>query len=236
MPFSILLAVFRKEILGTLYLRGAFGAMDLETTSTVFVYFAATLAVAALEPVFVRTCFTFADTRTPLIATIAASFVMIPLMSFLAPLMGIAGIGLSAALGLLVDVGIQVLVLDKRFCGLFVSELVQCFARSFMCAGLLLPLLLLWPAVNTIQVCAATVVYAGAYAVLASYLSRDGVKALTILWVRECADRSRLYEKGPSYPDMGYRRYGHDHADAASSSRCAAESASHRCSWIISGG
>jgi len=181
-PFSILLAVFRKEILGTLYLRGAFGAMDLETTSTVFVYFAATLAVAALEPVFVRTCFTFADTRTPLIATIAASFVMIPLMSFLAPLMGIAGIGLSAALGLLVDVGIQVLVLDKRFCGLFVSELVQCFARSFMCAGLLLPLLLLWPAVNTIQVCAATVVYAGAYAVLASYLSRDGVKALTILW------------------------------------------------------
>ncbi len=109
---------------------------------------------------------------------------MIPLMSVLAPLMGIAGIGLSAVLGLLVDVGIQVFVLNKRFRGLFAGELVQCFARSFICAGLLLPLLLLWPAVNTIQVGIAMVVYAGAYAILACYLSRDGVRALSVIWGR----------------------------------------------------
>ncbi len=180
-PFSIVLVVFRKELLGALYLRGAFDVIDLETTSAVFVYFAATLVVAALEPVLVRTCFTFADTRTPLLATIVGSVVMIPLMSVLAPFMGIAGIGLSVAIGLLVDVGIQVLVLDKRFGGLFLGELLQCLARSFLCGGLLLPVLLLWPAVTMAQVCAATVVYVGAYAVLASFVSRDGVRAFALL-------------------------------------------------------
>lgn len=189
-PISILLAVFRKEILGALYLRGAFSAVDLETTSTVFFYFAATLVVAALEPVFVRTCFTFADARTPLLATLAGSFVMVPLMAVLAPLMGIAGVGLSAVVGLLIDVSIQVFVLDKRFRGLFAGELVQSLVRSSICAGLVLPLLLLWPAGNTMRVYALTLVYAGAYAVLACYLSRDGVRALSVIWGRGVASIS----------------------------------------------
>jgi len=181
-PASIVLMVFRKEVLSALYVRGAFNVADLEATAAVFAYFAAILVVAALEPVFVRTCFAFADAKTPLFATLAGSFVMVPLMAMLAPLMGIAGIGLSAAVGLMIDVSIQMVVLDKRFGGLFAGKLIQCLLRSSLCAGVLLPLLLLWPAGNMVQVCEAMLVYAVAYAALARHLSRDGVEALAILW------------------------------------------------------
>lgn len=189
-PVSVLLAVFRREVLGAFYLRGAFSVADLDTTSTVFLYFAITLVVAALEPIFVRTCFTFADAKTPLLATLAGSCVMVPLMAVLTPLMGIAGIGLSAALGLLIDVTIQVLVLDRRFQGLFAGELAQCLLRSSVCAASLLPLLFLWPAENTTQACVSMLVYLGCYAALARYVSRDGVGALSVIWRRGVASIS----------------------------------------------
>lgn len=181
-PVSILLIVFRKEVLSALYVRGAFNVADLEATAAVFAYFAAILVVAALEPVFVRTCFAFADAKTPLFATLAGSFVMVPFMAVLAPLMGVAGIGLSAAVGLVIDVSIQMVVLDKRFGGFFASKLIQCLLRSLFCAGVLLPPLLLWPTGNMMQVFAAMLAYAVAYAALVRHLSRDGVEALAILW------------------------------------------------------
>jgi putative peptidoglycan lipid II flippase len=181
-PASVLLVVFRKELLGILYLRGAFSAVDLETTSTVFLYFTATLVVAALEPVFVRTCFTFADSRTPLMTTLAGAVVMIPLMMVLTPQMGIAGIGLSAGLALLVDVSIQVLVIDRKFGGLFAGELIKCLARSTVYAAVALPLLLLWPAEGSIQALISAIVYVGGYYSIARYFSDDGVRALWLLW------------------------------------------------------
>lgn len=189
-PVSVLLAVFRRELLAAFYLRGAFSVADLDTTSTVFFYFAITLVVAALEPVFVRTCFTFADAKTPLLATLAGSCVMVPLMAALTPFMGIAGIGLSAALGLLIDVTFQVLVLDKRFQGLFAGELAKCLMRSSVCAASFLPLLLLWPPENTTQACASMLGYVGGYAALTRYVSRDGVEAVSVIWRRGIASIS----------------------------------------------
>lgn len=181
-PVSILLVVFRKELLSVLYLRGAFDAADLEATAAVFLYFAAILVAAALEPILVRTCFTFADAKTPLLATLAGSLAMVLMMTFFVPLMGIAGIGLSAAAGLVIEVSIQMLVLDRKFGGLFARELTQCLLRSSLCAGVLLPMLFLWPSTNVLQVSLTILLYAVGYGALARQLSKDGVQALAILW------------------------------------------------------
>ena len=98
-------------------MRGVFDAAALASTATVFVFLAATLLVAALEPVLTRTSYALADMRTPLMASLAGAVVLAALLSILTPRQGIGGIGLAMSVALVVQVGIQIVGISGKLGG-----------------------------------------------------------------------------------------------------------------------
>ncbi len=133
-PLAFLFVIFCDEILEVAYLRGAFDATALEKTSKAFLFYSIGFALAAIEPILLRTSYALSDAVTPLRATMASTIMMIPLAYVLTPLLGIAGIALATNLALLLRVAIQTFVLQKRLGGNTVQELLVSLGMSHACA------------------------------------------------------------------------------------------------------
>jgi len=97
-PISIAFIYFREDIIRVVFLRGAFDAVAAAKTSTAFLYYSVGLPLATAVPIFVRGCYAFGDTRTPLKAMLVGLLVLVTLNSLLTPLLGIVGIVLSTDL------------------------------------------------------------------------------------------------------------------------------------------
>jgi putative peptidoglycan lipid II flippase len=135
-PLAFLFVIFCDEILEAVYVRGAFDATALETTSKAFLFYSIGVALAATEPILLRTSYALSDAMTPLGSTMAGIIIMIPLAYVLTPLLGIAGIALATNLALLLRVAIQAFVLQKKLGGNTIQELLVSLGMSHVC-GLL---------------------------------------------------------------------------------------------------
>lgn len=138
MPLTVFLLIFRREILTALFMRGAFDTAALDLTSEAFLFYTAGLLVAAIEPVFLRTCFALADGRTPFISAIISVLFGIPVYYVVTPIWGIGGIALTTNLVYLLRFAIQAIVLRSRLGGLAVRDVSKTLILSFICSVLAL--------------------------------------------------------------------------------------------------
>ena len=158
-------------------MRGVFDAAALASTATVFVFLAATLLVAALEPVLIRTSYALADMRTPLMASLAGAVVLAALLYILTPRQGIGGIGLAMSVALVVQVGIQTVAISGRLGGSVASELASMMVRSLLCGMLAIPALVVVPLRGGLGLVAELLLYVACYYGLARILVREELKA-----------------------------------------------------------
>jgi putative peptidoglycan lipid II flippase len=177
-PVSALFIVRAREIIELLYMRGLFDERALAWTSTVFVFLAATLVVASLEPVLVRASYALADMRTPLLSSLAGAVVLAGLLSILTPLLGIGGIALAASLALVVQVGIQTYEAGRPLGGSLIIGWSGTMIRSTLCAVLAAPIFLIVPAGTLAGLTAGVLLYMGCYYAVAHYLMPDELRLI----------------------------------------------------------
>jgi putative peptidoglycan lipid II flippase len=177
-PLSVVLIVRAREIMAFLYMRGLFDDRALAWTSTVFMFLAAALVVAALEPVLVRASYALSDMRTPLVSSVAGAVLLAGLLSVLAPLQGIGGIGLATSLTLMVQVGIQAYAVGRRLGGSLIVDWFGTMMRSLLCAMLAMPVLLITPPVPLAGLMAGSILYLVCYYASAYYVMPEEFRLL----------------------------------------------------------
>ncbi|MDI6735234.1 MAG: murein biosynthesis integral membrane protein MurJ [bacterium] len=142
LPLSIILIFFSKEFIRFIFMRGAFDDLALQTTSNAFIFYIVGLTASVIIPIFIRLCYAFSDTITPLRVMIISLLFMIFSNYLLVPLMGIKGIALTSTLGIIFTLFAMGLALRKKLGGLQIKILSRTFGISLLCALIsLLPIL-----------------------------------------------------------------------------------------------
>jgi putative peptidoglycan lipid II flippase len=134
-PVAVCCVALRDQVLSLLYMRGAFDLNALKMTAAVFVFYSAGLVVAVLEPVFIKACYAFGDTRTPLGSTAISAFVGAIGTYLLTPLWGIAGIAIMMNLAIALRAFLMALVLNRTLKCFDLGELGTCGLGALVCAG-----------------------------------------------------------------------------------------------------
>ncbi len=137
-PVSIALMYFRQEIVGVVFMRGAFDATAAERTSAVLVFYAAGVVLSAAIPVCIRACYAFSDTVTPLVASTAGLATIAGLNYILVSRLGVTGIALSTTLGLIPGIAIMGWILARRLGGLDLGELLRVVGAATGCGAVAL--------------------------------------------------------------------------------------------------
>ncbi len=137
-PVAASCVVLRDQVVSMLYMRGAFDRTALEMTAAVFIFYSVGLVVAVLEPVFIKACYAFGDTRTPLWSTAISAVVMAGGTYFLALLWDITGIALMMNLSIALRTLIMAIALNKMVWHFDLGDLGASGLRSLACAGVAL--------------------------------------------------------------------------------------------------
>ncbi len=177
-PLSVFLFAFRSEIIKVLFMRGAFDHEALELTSTAFLFYAAGLVIVAIEPVFIRACYAFSDSRTPLFSSFLSIPFVILLTYILTPIMGLSGIALSTNIGFLIRLLIQVFYLQKKLGGLVFGELLKVGIASFILALVSLVPISMLSTDSFLSIVISAISFFIIYLVLAWYLINSEVRPL----------------------------------------------------------
>ncbi len=133
-PASIALMYFREDIIRFVFLHGAFDATALTKTSAAFLYYSAGLPLATAAPIFVRACYAFSDSKTPLKAAVLGLLVLVALNALLTPLLGIVGIALSTSLSLIPGLVLMGASLTHRLGDIDFGALTKTIGLATACA------------------------------------------------------------------------------------------------------
>ncbi|MFA9262111.1 MAG: murein biosynthesis integral membrane protein MurJ [Undibacterium sp.] len=114
LPLSLLLIIFRAEIVRVVLGTGAFNWEDTILTFTVLGWLSVSLFAQSLIPLFVRAFFALQDTRTPLFAALVAEGIHLSSIPFLLPRFDIAGIAMAFTLGSIANIVILYVALRHR--------------------------------------------------------------------------------------------------------------------------
>ncbi|MBA5862246.1 MAG: hypothetical protein GDA65_06015 [Nitrospira sp. CR1.1] len=135
-PTAVCCVALRDQILALLYMRGAFDHHGLEMTEAVFIFYCGGLVAAVLEPVFIKACYAFRDTWTPLVS-MALSAVLATIGSYLLiPVYGLIGIAFVVNLAVAFRAFIMAFVLSRALEYFDLRKLGACSAGALICAGL----------------------------------------------------------------------------------------------------
>jgi putative peptidoglycan lipid II flippase len=113
-PLSILMIVFRAEIVRIVLGTGAFNWEDTILTFTVLGWLACSLFAQSLVPLFVRAFFALQDTKTPLFAALFAELIHLALIPFLLKTYAVAGLAIAFSVGALVHGCLLYILLRRR--------------------------------------------------------------------------------------------------------------------------
>lgn len=135
-PAAVCCMALRDQILGLLYLRGAFDRNALEMTEAVFIFYCGGLVAAVLEPVFIKACYAFGDTRTPLVST-ALSAVFAAIGTYLLiPIWGLVGIAFVINLSIAFRAFAMAFVLSNTLEYFDLRRLAASSVGALVCTGL----------------------------------------------------------------------------------------------------
>jgi putative peptidoglycan lipid II flippase len=188
-PFSVTLMYFRKEIVGIVFMRGAFGVQAMEMTSDAFMFYVVGFIAYVMVAVFFRLCYAFSDSATPLKAAVVSILFLIVGNSLLVPVLGITGIALTTSLSVVVNLSILFFAVRKKLGGLGVKSLAKSFHLSLLCGTVpLLPIMLLERAYH-LHFILGVVLYLFAYFTLCWVFMRDELQTflatIGTMWVKK---------------------------------------------------
>ncbi|MGE5483748.1 MAG: murein biosynthesis integral membrane protein MurJ [Ignavibacteriales bacterium] len=103
LPSAVVFRVFAREVTAAIFMRGAFGAASLASTSQVLRGYALAPVCHGLLYLLLRLCYACRDTATPIIATLAGSAVTVLADLILTPSLGLEALGFGSAIGLTVS-------------------------------------------------------------------------------------------------------------------------------------
>ncbi len=130
LPVAALGMVLRDELVDLLFRYGAFDATAVELTATTFLVLLAGLAAHALIAVLARAFYAGHDTRSPVVAAIAAVVINVTVGALAVEPFGLAGLAFAIAAGAWLEAGILLVVLRRRYSTLDVAAIGRTFARS----------------------------------------------------------------------------------------------------------
>ncbi|MEP7162654.1 MAG: murein biosynthesis integral membrane protein MurJ [Candidatus Moraniibacteriota bacterium] len=114
LPLSILIIIFRAEIVRVTLGTGEFNWEDTITTFQILGLLAISLFAQSLVPLFVRVFFALQNTRTPLYAALLSEIVHIALIPILLPRLSALGLALAFSAGTIVNFILLYLFLRSR--------------------------------------------------------------------------------------------------------------------------
>ncbi|HSK53112.1 MAG TPA: murein biosynthesis integral membrane protein MurJ [Clostridia bacterium] len=135
-PIAALGMVLRLEIVELLFGYGAFSAQAVDLTATTFVVLLGGLAAHALIAVLARAFYAGQDTRTPVLAAIAAVAINVTVGALAVGPYGLAGLAFAIAAGAWLEASILLVLLRRRFGGFDSGALAATFGRTLL-AGLI---------------------------------------------------------------------------------------------------
>lgn len=101
MPAAVVFGFFPREVVGLIFMRGAFGGASLASTATALRGYALAPVAYGLAYLFMRSCYALQDIRGAAIASIGGSALMIVADAALVRFAGLAGLGLGATAAML---------------------------------------------------------------------------------------------------------------------------------------
>ncbi len=130
LPITAVGMVLRLEVVDLLFGWGAFGADAIRATADTFMVFLVGLAAHALITVLARAFYAGQDTRTPVIAAVAAVVINVTAGAVLVGPFGLQGLAFAIAAGAWVEASILLVALRGRYAALDVGGLGLTLARS----------------------------------------------------------------------------------------------------------
>ncbi len=112
-PTSMILIVFRAQVVRVILGAGRFDWDDTIATFSVLAWLSVSLFAQALIPLFARAFFALQDTKTPLLIALSAEAVHIGLMPALIPFFGVSALAIAFSLGSVIN-GVLLLVALRR--------------------------------------------------------------------------------------------------------------------------
>lgn len=141
-PISILVIVFREEIIRILFQRGSFDELSVSRTALTLKYYGIGLSAMGIREVLIRLFYCLQDTKTPMINGIIGAFTNIVLDVILIQIVGLKGAPLATSISAITSVIILILVLNKRQIIHISAVLISC-SRSLLAGTIFLLCLLL---------------------------------------------------------------------------------------------
>jgi len=113
-PLSMILIVFRAQVVRVILGSGRFDWDDTIATFSVLAWLSASLFAQAFIPLFARAFYALQDTKTPFVLALAAEAVHIALMPFLMPFLGVSALAIAFSVGSVVNGLLLLFALRKR--------------------------------------------------------------------------------------------------------------------------
>lgn len=129
LPASVLLLLFRAQIVRVILGTGAFSWQDTRETLTILGILALSVVPQSVLPILARAFFSVHDTRTPMLVSIAAIIINIFSAIILVPYVGVSGIAWSITLSSFLNFLLLLTFLYERLGGLDDWRLLSSIAR-----------------------------------------------------------------------------------------------------------
>jgi len=114
-PFSILMFVFRNEIVQLILKTGQFGIPDVKLTAEALGFFTPGIFALSAIPFLARVFYSFQDTKTPVIIGVSSMIINIILAFILSNRLGLLGLPLAVSLAAIFQFSLLLIFLQKKF-------------------------------------------------------------------------------------------------------------------------
>jgi putative peptidoglycan lipid II flippase len=141
-PLTAVMVVLRDPLTSVFYEYGAFSAAAAERTANALLFFSIGLVGHIVVHVLSRTFYAMQDTRTPVIWSVVAVTINVPLMAMLVGPMGIEGLALALSISAVLEVAGLLWSLHRRIESVDEREILGTLGRAAV-AGVTAALLML---------------------------------------------------------------------------------------------
>ena len=133
-PLTIGIAIFRQDIISTIYQRGEFTESSTLATSGALLFYCLGILGSGFVEVLNKAFYAKQDTKTPLLIGITIISVNIVLSMLLGNVMGVNGLALSAAITTVINALILLYMANKKQRGILSKEILLSFIKMLISA------------------------------------------------------------------------------------------------------
>jgi len=143
LPVSTVLIVLRKEIVYFFFQQGVFTAEDTERTSLALMFYAIGLTGRSLNTILNFSFYALKNMSQTVKAYSVAALVNLSLSIVLIPFLSHGGLALASSMGVMVNCGLLLFYLDKRFAGFLTKDLWVLLSKCILSSSVMALVILL---------------------------------------------------------------------------------------------